>query len=609
MQRDEIQSEVTKLEDELIRMSTLVGKEDEHDSMLNWIKSMLNDGNELARYFLIPSDKRIREALRVLVSENNPLSHPIINTISNRIGLLLSGTGDLRHHPLTSSRLLSALKAFDSLVLTVSKYRIGREIQKSVSTVYQAMKANRLYTYKTLIHESDLRIVLKTLQVDRDRTNIAALKHFLEYLYDQLTINHSHPGHIQHARHTCWALLDLFELADPVWLKQHQNEICAMIGRQCEATEYVSPQHNLADIVPEMTSDFYERIWVTIDMMRIFRDEKAREIIDPNLLGRLKDFIHANMSLITLQQNDRSIRSIQCKLIFLYEATIHVNYLEILDIIDARKLDVSRNFIGRYLYSDDVLTQYREIEESIIGFINGSQKWRKHSTTCLLVSGSAGQGKSELATQISDWIQQFALARSSKCIPLNFAVGREIRSQDDIEDAFRKIENHQDQIRVVFFDEVDKARDFDFFTPFLTKLESQISASDSLTFWIFAQSSFPSFGAYREHADGLPVKSLRDFLTRIQLGYLNVPDLRGVFIQRILTVLGVAKAQNADLTAISERCIKAIFFEQQVNNNRDLIGLYTRTMIVSDSVLMLKSERARLSSMQKIAVTLYADAK
>jgi hypothetical protein len=610
MDKTDILSQAKILEEELILVSARMAKTDELDSMVDWLKYVLQNDSTLGKYFLIPADEEIRSALHTIISKNNSMGHPVISSIANRIATLLSGTVDLKKHTLTSSGIIITLKSFDHLASLIVKYRFGQEVQKSIDFVFQASQGKRLHLYKTHANEPDLRVILKTLQVDPSRTNVEAIGYFLKFLFDQLNANMMRSGYIQYARHAWWAFWQLFELGDENWLKENKNKIVKIFNDLCENTEYKYVGFDFTNIAPELNSEFYERIWVTIDMMRVFRYTKARSVFEASFFDKLTKEIESNLRMILLQGNDGSLRSIQCKLVFMYECIIHYNYIEVDQIIATRNLNVQSNYIGDYLYNDAVISAYSDIKENIISFLKKDIVWIKQPTTCMLVSGSAGQGKSELAIQIANEIMGLsnALGRHSKLY--KFAIGKEIQSISDLNRIFEDLEKDKnvETVRIIFFDEIDKADNFDLFTPLLSQLENPVTTNNPLTYWIFAQSKYSSFSALKVYADSLEKKSLRDFLTRIQLGAIDLTDMKTSSIQKILSLIGHANVVKPNIEAISTNCIESLFLEPDINNNRDLIGLFTKKMVVEKGSILLKSERKSYSQDSLIKILIKSNA-
>ena len=108
---------------------------------------------------------------------------------------------------------------------------------------------------------------------------------------------------------------------------------------------------------------------------------------------------------------------------------------------------------------------YREIRASIEKFVAHRRDWDKHSLSSLLISGSAGAGKSELIKQVIDEIGKLTRAYDKQFSFEYFTIGTQIASKEQLDEKLKLIETRRgpDQVQVVVFDEFEKASaDFDF---------------------------------------------------------------------------------------------------------------------------------------------------
>ena len=142
------------------------------------------------------------------------------------------------------------------------------------------------------------------------------------------------------------------------------------------------------------------------------------------------------------------------------------------------------------------------------------------------------------------------------------------------------------------FDEIDKA-DFNFCNPFLSLLESPVlNGRSTPKFWVFTQSQFSKFEDYREYANGLEKKSLRDFLTRLQWGVVEIPDLRFSPEQRLMSAIGIALRQFDKAKSISKGWAAYFMANYKIENNRVLIKDVKEKSIVRNGLLRLPNDLA-----------------
>ena len=172
---------------------------------------------------------------------------------------------------------------------------------------------------------------------------------------------------------------------------------------------------------------------------------------------------------------------------------------------------------------------YGRIRTAIERFIANRRDWDKHSLSSLLVSGSAGMGKSELIKQVIDEIGKLTRAYD-KQFSVNYFDRQRNRVKEQLDEKLKLIESRcgADQVQVIVLMSLRKPSaelDFPFIAPACFRVGNPGSLP-ALTIWMFAQSSFPTSTIIESHAESLPNKSLRDFLTRIQLGRIDLPALK-----------------------------------------------------------------------------------
>ncbi|RZK20101.1 MAG: hypothetical protein EOO43_11330 [Flavobacterium sp.] len=352
----------------------------------------------------------------------------------------------------------------------------------------------------------------------------------------------------------------------------------------------MTPAADPTNLVPELNSIYYENIWVTIDLIRIYKAD-IRKYVPESSVQKLSNKIELNLKTLLYQDTDESIRSIQCKLLVLYEALSHYSHIEILGLCSLTEIDLKNRYIGKLIYADDVLSSYNATKTSITNFIQSPDQWKKRPLTSLLVSSSPGQGKSELAKQIGNEIEQFAKTIGKGYEYKYNAIGSNISEESDLKKVLHELEStpSSDNIRVIIFDEVDKAN-FDFFAPFLSYLESPLPATYPLTFYFFCQSKFSTFASLSNYAHTLENKSLRDFLTRMQLGHVDIPDLKFSPQQKVYTALGYAFSQFSELAYVSRDCLYMLAISDS-QNNRDVIGKFSKEVqLIENEKLALKKD-------------------
>src|SRR5215213_3482673 len=102
-----------------------------------------------------------------------------------------------------------------------------------------------------------------------------------------------------------------------------------------------------------MNSRYNEKVWVSINMMRVYRTS-IDKFIPPLTIAKLKIKIESNLRDLIKDDYD-SIRSNQCKLLVLYEALEYQNYVEVVNICNKDQIDIKGQSIGKYLYNNGIV--------------------------------------------------------------------------------------------------------------------------------------------------------------------------------------------------------------------------------------------------------------
>ncbi|HKO95557.1 MAG TPA: hypothetical protein VJU86_01095 [Pyrinomonadaceae bacterium] len=589
MERSAILKETFLVESKLLEVSKRVKNAEEFATIETWIRHLLKTDPNLAKHFVIPTERLLKKALLDLVTIESSLTKPVLNLLSTKIASYVVVIDDLRVHPMIGPVVQDILDNFQPLVELVRKHDFHVEHPKTIEMIRRALEDNRLHIYQSFPREPNIRIVLKTLQLDTSRTDRKSLQYLLKFLFDQLNQNLQQPGFISQPRHAWWALLDLVQESDIGQLHKMQSELNEILLSFLRAVEYIPKEADPASVVPEMNSVYNEEVWVTLNMMRLYRT-CIHELVPHSTVEKLVAKIELNVRRIS-ERNDDSIRSNQCKLLVLYEALAYLNHVDILKLCSVDQIDLRERFVGLYLYNDELLGHYREIKTTIQNLITSRQNWTKHILSSLLISGPPASGKTELIRQIIAEIGRVAHGKGRTFEHQFFTIGSEVNTEEDLRAIISKETSAQgsDGVRVVTFDEFEKAQ-FNFPAPFLKLLASETREEQPLTFWFFGQSSHATYYNLQLYADALKDKTLRDFLTRLELGKLDLSELKVSPQQKIFTALGYALSKHPQLEKVSRSCITYFGTNERLINNRQVISEFERKTILEDNRLSLVGE-------------------
>jgi hypothetical protein len=167
-------------------------------------------------------------------------------------------------------------------------------------------------------------------------------------------------------------------------------------------------------------------------------------------------------------------------------------------------------------------------------------------------------------------------------------IGKNISTPEDLRAVLeaRTLPVGSEGVRVLAFDEFDKA-EFKFPAPFLEVLAAETKPDEPVTFWIFGQSSYPTFGILESYANSLEDKTLRDFLTRFKLGKIDLAELKVSPQQKIFTALGYALSKCPQLESVSRDCIRYFAVNEKLLDNRTLIADFDKSTSLNDNSLSL----------------------
>lgn len=593
MNKATLQKEILETEKIILTLSEKAFAIKDIDSMGDWIIWILKREPELSRYLHFPSQKKIKGALINLLEVNSHLTHPIVYLLSNRIAAYIATIEDLYNHPLRGSVLSPMLTNFEPLIKLIKKYKDNYEHPKTIQLICDALKGHRLHIYKSSPNEPDLRVALRAFYEDKNRDNFEAITTILDFVFQQLSEEKTNHGFISQPRHAWWALQTIVKEADSSWLNKNKTDLNNILKHLLSASviEY-SPRTDMdfTSRVPELDSPYNEKTWTTINAIRILKNNAAL-YLPAKTIELLKAKIESNIHILVNDKPEDSLKHLQSKLILLYDALGYYNVLEAVEMASQKVFNLKNRTVGKYLYADEVITSYKSISNSIQTFIKNPSKLKKPTLSSMLISGSPGQGKSELASQLVDEFEKIARLNNKDFIHDYFTIGTQIRTQEELLEKFQELCSVEkaDTIRVVVFDEFDKAT-FDLYAPFLPFLEKPVNANAPLTFWIFAQSSFPNFALFNSYSQTLSNKAMRDFITRLQLGFIDLPELKVSPQQKAFSAIGIAKGGSQVIKKISRSCFLYFATNEKLQNIRDLMSDFTRHAEISNCDVVISQE-------------------
>lgn len=591
--------EIVRCEQELLEASTRIRSIKHADTMVGWITEVLETNEILSKQLHLPTDEGVKNALLTILKSDSQLKHPIVTLLAQRIAAFVATAKDVARHPLCSEHLTALEKNCQLLLGLLGQYQLNYEHRKTVKLIKDALKGQRLHIYKSTSQETDLRVALRAFYEDSNRDDKASVLYVLEFILQQLVQEVRKPGHISQPRHAWWAVHTLFKEGSSNWIKANGTKLNKVIQHLLAKIEYVpSRDMDFTSIVPELHSPENEQIWMAINAIGVYIGSNAQFLTEANS-RRMAERIEDSIKTI-LQDNPhlRDLKYLQSRMMLLYESLYYYGLRFAIGLTKRTVLDLSQKTVGKLYYTSAVVDKATAIKAKVEDLIKNTQNWTRATLSSVLLCGAAGQGKSELGIQLIEEIRRISEKGGKRFLTHVYSIGKDIKNEAELLDCLACLKCKEDAglVRCVMFDEFDKA-DFNFCAPFLPHLEEP--AKVPVTFWLFAQSKKGTSEELKNYAEGLENKSLRDFLTRLLLGSIDMPHIKFSVEQRICTAIGMVKTQHLTLKGIQPNVITGLAQWPNLTNNRDIRRIVSNELSVVGDVITLKSDKQKSAGLGK----------
>jgi hypothetical protein len=568
-------STFTRVESKVIEdLISRMGKLTRQDSLTAWLINLPKVEPDLAEYFELPRSSKLGKAMETILETNSLLTIPFLHLIATKLAVYLANIADIARHPVASPSLRDAGKTLAPLRRLLAPY--VDEKPRNIADTFLALNQQRIESVLDPWNNSALRAILQTLYVDRGREESREKRALLEFILKQLEAERAMAGRIPEPRHAWWAIETLLREGNNEFVEQNRPVINKTILHLLKLGDY-SPRQDLvsASIAPELHTRETEELWIGVNIARILKAAgllKLPKGTAKQLNGRLSEIVR--FYLKPAQQ--KSFKFATIRLLLAQEALLSFTLADS-ELFESQEiLDLSSQKVGSSLWDDEVVTQVNEMLKIAKRYLEERSRWTRPTLTSGVLCGLAGQGKSEMLRQLSNELSKLGTSLGKNVSVHSLSVGREINTNSDLVGILSKLAAARDGascVRVLIFDEIDKAG-FDFSAPFLSVLESSCEASDiPVSFWIFAQSTYPEFQEYTAYASRLSTKSLRDFLTRLQWGAIEMPDIRVAPRQRLMTALSIALSLHTQARKVTSRWCRFFSTNWELENARALGSL------------------------------------
>ncbi|HET8863024.1 MAG TPA: hypothetical protein VFM94_07225 [Solirubrobacterales bacterium] len=584
MDRSSAMAEARRLEDELLQASERIRDVGSTDSLAGWLVEVLKKDRELARQFALPTDPKVTKALLVLLETASSLRTPLVTLLAQRTSAFIATIHDIAEHPFSSDRVSTVEENMKGVVDLLADYEVNYDRRKTIPLVAESLREHRTNIYKISPQESDLRVTLRAFYEDDARDDVEAIDFLLEFVLRELLEEVRRPGHLPQPRHSWWAVQTLFCEGRLDWLQGKRPSLNKVVAHLVSQLEYrPSRELDYTSFVPELYSAANEELWAAINGCKVLSSGRAWLLTEANARGVLKR-VRQGVSGVLSQQGYSNLKLTQSRLILLYEALIYEDLQTALRMATAPQLDLAGACIGIRYYEESVTRRFAEIKTQLANLLQAPTRWDRGTLSSMLLSGGPGQGKSELIRQLVDEFEGLVTARGFAFDAAQFAAGKELIKESDLTSAL-DWPGSDETVFCRVFDEIDKAN-FDFFAHFLALLETP--DANRKTIWLFAQSSQSTFEDLKEQALREQKMSMRDFLTRIQLGHIDMPSLKFSPAQKVYSSLGLAKGTDSGLRNAQRELILELTQRADVQTNRDLKRIVTNECEVDDGIVRLK---------------------
>ena len=585
---------IARLEDEILSTTEAIAAIKHIDSMAGWLVEVLLKDARLARALGLPTAPPVSKAVLTLLRTESELRHPLTTLVAQRTAAFISTLREIYAHPLARDDVRTIAEHISVLEGLVEHYQLNYKHRKTVRAVAQALAGRRMHLLKVSPQEPDLRVALRAFYEDPSREDRAAVDALLGFALEELLAEAKRPGHIGQPRHAWWALFTVIKEASPDWIAAQAADVNRAAKQLLSRGEYVPGKDvDYTSVVPDLHSPENEQPWVAINALRILDSANSTVLRKPTSEA-IALLANDTVNDLLLRPNAFSnLKLAQTRLLLLYEAANHRTLRYTLNVASKASFTLTPMKVGTAFFEAPVAAGVAELVAKVDVFVRSPRQWKRPTLTSVMISGAAGQGKSELALQLIAELRDSAIRAGVRFDAHMLAIGRDIESRQDLDERVLKIaalKEPLDVVRCFFVDEIDKAS-FDVFAPLLTVLED--SAGVPVTIWVFAQSKAPTFAELQAHADRLESKSMRDFLTRMLLGQLDLPHVKYSPEQKLCTLVGMAKNRDASVCQLERDLVVELLRRPDIRNSRDILRALTEACEVRDQCLYLKTEPHR----------------
>ncbi len=177
-----------------------------------WLKVVTTGQDDVTRALGIPTHKREQTAVQTVIASDHPLFGQFRSDLNQRIQIYLGGVEGLARSESATTDLRShADKLHEIRRMLRHDPRVVRPPDRTLGAVVTAVNNGSLRGYRTGDVDSDLWVVLKTLQ-EHLPSKHDSLSKLVEFVTRVVGLELAHPGqHISDRRHAWWAVRILYE--------------------------------------------------------------------------------------------------------------------------------------------------------------------------------------------------------------------------------------------------------------------------------------------------------------------------------------------------------------------------------------------------------------
>lgn len=589
MNIDNILQEIRRYEKTVLDVIDVMTKASNRYNFNEWLSNLSTSRQpDVFSLFGFPTRPQVVNALLSIVRDKSDIAGPITSLLGQRVALHLAPIEQIAAHTMADGQIKDIPKKLHPVKQMIDKARQPIH-RKTWASVVRALNAHDLSPFRESLVETDLWIVLKTLQ--EYTGEMKGLNTMQSFVWQHLNEELRRPGHIPEPRHAWWAIATIVRTKGKTWLQKNRGSIEAIYTTLLDRPTY-SPREDIVkrSIVPELHDEERENLWRSINICLLLR--KTRDLLSEDTLMKLKSNLESTTLSVLKAPTPMLLQPCLTRLLLCYEVADLLDQQTMYELIASSSLDLEKYQFGEAWYSGNVVRTANDMLSMMKHYLKNPQQWSSPTLTSGMLCGLPGQGKSHLLLQFKSEIDKLLVATKIKYNIHVFSMNKDTPTDESL---FAILDNLEKDTKQIFLiDEFDKSN-FNMAKSLLSVLETVDKHSPLFrSCWLFAQSAFPTLKEYKEFAENQNAKmhdaSLRDFLSRLKWGCIELTDVRKSSLQRVLSAIGLSVASFGNIKSVDRAWLSYVASRKDQDSNRDIRTMVMNVSSKSDNILKLRKK-------------------